>query len=512
MKKILKLIFGVLLFIPSIALATPSSVDRITDHIQPLIQSDFIQAPYYIATSTTATSTFAGNLILSQQNAQVPNLTLGTGSNATTYGISVAGGRAMFGYDVGRGSEVLNAGNSKGLDVYVNGNNNSFLTGTNALNVSSGGFVGISSTTPTHTLSIGNFLSFDSTGVFNLGYSPIQMYQDAFGSLIHLTGNPGYYFPRMLSVYYAPPDNTTNDLGDQEAGTSFELPVNGGCFNGSSFSCAQGIEMGSQRYSKVGNNYYANENYINSYKRTTGTTTPIAISFENKDLNTFATRYVAEYLDSSGAIAFGGYASTTSNSANRYDLTIPLQVSSTTAITNFAVDSSPRTHLFVVNSNGRVGIATSSPSQLLTVYSTSATPSIMISNTNTGGAASLNISPDGTTASGLSIKQYGSAIGSGLNNTSEYWNFSASGNAGMRFGGSVGEVMRIDTLGARVGVGTSTPGVLLDIFSTGTSTTRIDSNSTTKGGCLVMKDSDGSGYTYISANNGVLTASTNSCQ
>lgn len=48
--------------IPFIAFATPSSVDRITDHIQPLIKTDYIQAPYFIASSTTATSTFNGGI------------------------------------------------------------------------------------------------------------------------------------------------------------------------------------------------------------------------------------------------------------------------------------------------------------------------------------------------------------------------------------------------------------------------------------------------------------------
>lgn len=45
------------LVIPLTAFATPSSVDRITDHIQPLIQTDYIRGDHYIATSTTASST-----------------------------------------------------------------------------------------------------------------------------------------------------------------------------------------------------------------------------------------------------------------------------------------------------------------------------------------------------------------------------------------------------------------------------------------------------------------------
>lgn len=51
---------GALLAIPLFVYATPSSVNRIVDHIQPLIQTDSIRAPFFTATSTTATSTFAG--------------------------------------------------------------------------------------------------------------------------------------------------------------------------------------------------------------------------------------------------------------------------------------------------------------------------------------------------------------------------------------------------------------------------------------------------------------------
>lgn len=44
--------FFVLLFVPALAFASPSSVDRITDHIEPLIKTDFIKASYYTATSS----------------------------------------------------------------------------------------------------------------------------------------------------------------------------------------------------------------------------------------------------------------------------------------------------------------------------------------------------------------------------------------------------------------------------------------------------------------------------
>lgn len=63
----------------------------------------------------------------------------------------------------------------------------------------------------------------------------------------------------------------------------------------------------------------------------------------------------------------------------------------------------------------------------------------------------------------------------------------------------------------KIGVGTTSPATLMDLYTTATSTMTIDSNSTSKGGCIRLKDFDGSGYTYIVGANGTLTASTNSC-
>jgi len=62
MNKFIYTIALLVFLLPTLVFASPSSVDRITDHIEPLIKSDYIKATYYAATSTTATSTFAGKL------------------------------------------------------------------------------------------------------------------------------------------------------------------------------------------------------------------------------------------------------------------------------------------------------------------------------------------------------------------------------------------------------------------------------------------------------------------
>lgn len=76
--KLIIIAVGILTF-PLVVFATPSSVDRIIDHIQPLIQTDFIKGAYFVATSTTA-STFPYASSTSQTisgNLYLPSLTSG---------------------------------------------------------------------------------------------------------------------------------------------------------------------------------------------------------------------------------------------------------------------------------------------------------------------------------------------------------------------------------------------------------------------------------------------------
>ena len=63
-----------------------------------------------------------------------------------------------------------------------------------------------------------------------------------------------------------------------------------------------------------------------------------------------------------------------------------------------------------------------------------------------------------------------------------------------------------------VGIGTTAPTSLLDVFSTATTTVAWDSSSVTQGACIKIKDMDGGGYTYLTVLDGVLIADTVSCE
>ena len=53
MNKVIKLtIAACLIALPVIAFAAPTSVNRVTDHIEPLIRTDYIKAQKFVASST----------------------------------------------------------------------------------------------------------------------------------------------------------------------------------------------------------------------------------------------------------------------------------------------------------------------------------------------------------------------------------------------------------------------------------------------------------------------------
>jgi len=176
-----------------------------------------------------------------------------------------------------------------------------------------------------------------------------------------------------------------------------------------------------------------------------------------------------------------------------------LYIASSTASALLIVDSTPGTELLRITSDGRLGIGTSSPSDQITA-SVGNNAGIRVSSTNSGfydvgqGNGDRWRIQNNFTGTGLLEFLYNAGAGQAPATTLLTLTGTGSGIAG------------------RVGIGTTTPGKLFDVFSTATTTIRVDSNSTTRGSCLVLKDRDGVGYTYITVEDGELYADTVSCE
>jgi hypothetical protein len=83
-----------------------------------------------------------------------PQIEVGLGGAASNYAMSISGGRVMYGYDDTAGMGVFGGGLSKGFTFYVNGTNNSWESGTQALTITTGGNVGIGTASPSANLQV----------------------------------------------------------------------------------------------------------------------------------------------------------------------------------------------------------------------------------------------------------------------------------------------------------------------------------------------------------------------
>jgi len=157
------------------------------------------------------TSTPVGGLSVMNGNVGIgtwvpaTSLDIGPNSSSTNY-IGIAGSRAMFGYDASNLDLALNAGGLKGMEFFVNGTNGTYLSGTQAMTISSGGNVGIGTWVPGAALQVNNTISFQSE--YNNGNSGTSLtvnWNNGNRQKVTMTGNCTFTFT-------APSSGVTNLL------------------------------------------------------------------------------------------------------------------------------------------------------------------------------------------------------------------------------------------------------------------------------------------------------------
>lgn len=167
----------------------------------------------------------------------------------------------------------------------------------------------------------------------------------------------------------------------------------------------------------------------------------------------------------------------------------------------FGITNSSTGDILTVDSSGNFGINDASPDYKLEVVRTAGNSYFGVTNSSDGDI--FTIPASGNVGIGSTTPFAALSVGTTTQGPGTLPLFAVSTST---------QATLFNILGSgRVGIGTTSPGFLLDSFSTATTTIRVDSNNATRGACLVLKDRDGSGYTYVTGNNGVLTASTNAC-
>lgn len=153
MKYFLYTILAILAFTPLLTWAVPASVDRITDHIEPLIKSDYIKAKYFMA-SSTATSTLPTVLSSSTVTTNLTVSSLTNGCLQSTSGVVTSTGVAC-GSGGGGGSNwtIISGGLRTSTSTDFMKASHIIATSTTSSSTFAGN-VGIATTTPSHKLTV----------------------------------------------------------------------------------------------------------------------------------------------------------------------------------------------------------------------------------------------------------------------------------------------------------------------------------------------------------------------
>ena len=514
MKKFL--ITLLLIAIPSFVLAVPTSVDRVTNFIQPLIRSDFIKATYFTATSTSQASTFpyasstavtvSGALYNTSLSNGCLNITTGLiGSTGSACGAgssispwatttSTVSGRPVL-YPIDDTYIATVGSNSTttaefyfdpNLNIATIGANPSFLGGkvyTNGL-----------FTTPTQLMLTDSVNDLQSNMVIGNTYSAGDGYY-ATGGITFVNGRSTQGTSFQTSNYY-----TYMGLSGPNFVAFTGLPPNGFVINNTDGPIIYGATSANVASSTqcwaIGSGF-AVANYDMCLKNVDtagstntasgglgiGTTSPWArLAIAASSTATFPYFVVAQHINgvyTNASPVFMVHQNENTGiatgtpwgrlSVNPNGITGPA----------FVVGSSTGTS-FIVSNGGAIGIGNTDPATKLDISGTNTnTPVLRVTNNGSGiddsnirlvnTATGLNSSRldfqnnIGTSHnSGGSLFFTASDYGSGFNSTVGFWNYQA-GN--IVFATSNAEKVRLTSAG-QLGVATTTPNNLLDIYST----------------------------------------------
>jgi len=195
------------------------------------------------------------------------------------------------------------------------------------------------------------------------------------------------------------------------------------------------------------------------------------------------------------------------------DINLTPGTGGTVATGDLTVDTNT---LYVDSANGQVGMGTTSPTtnyKLDVVTATAADAGVRIYNANSGSGASTELRlKAGAVAERESFFRMNPGVGplslGGGLDTLIVNEYKTSAIGDIHFGTQGVIDMTLES-GGELGIGTQTPSALLDVDAgTGRGIIEIDGST---GGCLKIRDIDGTNWTYCKASGGSLTCSASAC-